>query len=557
MNKDVIYIEPEDDITDIINRLTAAQQKVVALVPPSKPSVLRSAVNIKLIAKTAQAADKAAVIVTADPGLTKLAAAANLPVAKTLQSRPVVPNADEITPTTPDEVIDETELEKAHAEELKANAEAKEKAEPDQVINSSEIEPDLDDKKKSKKDSKGKKGEDGAKKIPTFEKYRKWIIIGAIALILIIGFLIWALIFAPAANIIVSIRTTAQNFSENIAFTFDPAADDYKNGKFYLEEQKIENKAEVEMEATGKKDVGEHAKGTLTLVYYFKSSGGVSIPAGSTFSYGSLRYTTDADASITWDEDDSVCESGSSIARGCIRSTKANITAVESGEAYNIEAHNNGWAQSLDADLYVSNAAITGGTTRIVTVVSQADIDKAREKLGNDTAAEGKAKLLEGMPESLMPIESSFRQDVGDPVATPALDQEVPEGTKPKLASTTTFIMYGVDKVHLDEYIKNKSSEGLAKDQRVYASGTPFFERFLESEGNYTAKLKTTVQYGPKVTEKDILEKSKGRKNGEVQTLLKSINGVSSVKIQPSFFWVRSVPNDENRITIELRVEEL
>ena len=45
MNKDVIYIEPEDDITDIISRIKSSKQKVVALVPPKKLGIMRSAVN--------------------------------------------------------------------------------------------------------------------------------------------------------------------------------------------------------------------------------------------------------------------------------------------------------------------------------------------------------------------------------------------------------------------------------------------------------------------------------------------------------------------------------
>ena len=36
MNKDVIYIEPEDDITDIILKIENSKEKIVALVPPKK-----------------------------------------------------------------------------------------------------------------------------------------------------------------------------------------------------------------------------------------------------------------------------------------------------------------------------------------------------------------------------------------------------------------------------------------------------------------------------------------------------------------------------------------
>ena len=87
MNKDIYYIEPEDDITDIINHLKGSKQKVVALVPPKKLSVLRSAINLKLIAKTAKNLDKAVVIITLDPVLMKLSAASGLPFSKNLQSR--------------------------------------------------------------------------------------------------------------------------------------------------------------------------------------------------------------------------------------------------------------------------------------------------------------------------------------------------------------------------------------------------------------------------------------------------------------------------------------
>ena len=54
MNKDVIYVEPEDDITDIILKIEKSKEKIVALVPPKKAGVFRSVVNIKLIAKISQ-----------------------------------------------------------------------------------------------------------------------------------------------------------------------------------------------------------------------------------------------------------------------------------------------------------------------------------------------------------------------------------------------------------------------------------------------------------------------------------------------------------------------
>ena len=80
MNKDVIYIEPDDDITNIISKLESAKEKIVALVPPKKSGVLRSVVNIKLITKASSAKNKQVVFVTTDPSIVKLAATAKIPV---------------------------------------------------------------------------------------------------------------------------------------------------------------------------------------------------------------------------------------------------------------------------------------------------------------------------------------------------------------------------------------------------------------------------------------------------------------------------------------------
>ena len=105
MSKEVIYLEPEDDITDILTKLQRAEQKLVALVPPKKATILRSAVNMKLVARAAKECKKIVVIVTADPAILKMAMAAQIPVAKTLQSRPVVPTKESLASATDNEQV--------------------------------------------------------------------------------------------------------------------------------------------------------------------------------------------------------------------------------------------------------------------------------------------------------------------------------------------------------------------------------------------------------------------------------------------------------------------
>src|SRR6266496_584582 len=88
--KDVIYIDIEDDITSIIEKIKKADAKIVALVPPKRVGSLQSVVNLKLLVRAADASDHRVVLITSDKALTNLAAGISIPVAKNLQSKPEV-----------------------------------------------------------------------------------------------------------------------------------------------------------------------------------------------------------------------------------------------------------------------------------------------------------------------------------------------------------------------------------------------------------------------------------------------------------------------------------
>ena len=109
MNKDVIYIDIEDDITGIIGKVKASKEKIVALVPPKRVGVLQSAVNLKLLTKGAQSAGKRVVLITNEHSLITLAAGVKMPVAKNLQSKPEIPQLEALE-SDADEIINGADL---------------------------------------------------------------------------------------------------------------------------------------------------------------------------------------------------------------------------------------------------------------------------------------------------------------------------------------------------------------------------------------------------------------------------------------------------------------
>src|SRR3954466_5799061 len=89
--KDTIYIDVDDEITGIIDKVEGAKQKIVALVLPKRAAALQSIVNMRLLKRSADNADKNVVLITSEGALLPLAGAAGLHVAKNLQSKPVIP----------------------------------------------------------------------------------------------------------------------------------------------------------------------------------------------------------------------------------------------------------------------------------------------------------------------------------------------------------------------------------------------------------------------------------------------------------------------------------
>lgn len=565
MNKDVIYIEPEDDITDIISKIENSKEKIVALVPPKKAGILRSIVNIKLIGKAGANAKKTIVLVTTDPSIVKLAAATRLPVTKDLQTAPTVPEASvevEETATAPvAEEEDDLNDDGGEPEEKKVAEEPAEEV--------AEAEEEIKDGKKKKKEKKPKKEFKNPVINWTYnhKKITIGIGVGVVALALV---LVWALVIAPAVKITVELRTNTSNFSESVRFTDKVTEEKAEEGVFFLEARKNETQAKREFEGTGTKNVGEYARGEVVVSAYFRESGIIAVNAGSQFTTNGLTYSSSEGINISWSGDspaDCLNNGDSSlITSGCLISARVPVVAAAPGSAYNISATNQ-WTTTANVGVY-SDSAMAGGTDQTIKVVTQADVDKAMETIKNASTDDNKKKLIESIKEStegtennVFIISDSYKQTVGEPTVTPKVGEEVKEGVKPMLTVTVTDTIYIIDETKVREFITEKAK--LANNYKIYKIGDEekengglFIENFVKDDKGYAGKLKTTYISGPSVTENDIIEIVRGKGIGTAQHDLKDVDGISTIQINPSYPWVSSVPNDPERITINIEIPE-
>lgn len=553
MSKDVVYVDAEDDITDIIGKVKASREKIVAIVPPKRVGALQSAVNLKLLAKSAKTDEKQVVLITGNRAIEPLAAVAKIPVARTLQTKPEIPTVTALEDDNGEIDVIEGEKVPVGVGDLDAAVKTAKSDAPaddmdDQILSGIDL-GDQDDDEPGKKQKKSKKSK-GA--VPNFDKFRKklFLIIGGV--VVLAGLLVWAFVFAPKATITIKTKMTKQDVSEAVAFTTDQAKTDPKKGLVLVKKQQVSKKSEVEFEPTGSKKVGDKATGTIKVTNCDTASS-FTVAAGTKFTSNGLVFASTAAASVSgMTGSASTCRSsGSGAGTGSIP-----VQAAEVGEEYNLPAQ--GYtASGISGDIYLSGSAMAGGTSKTVKAVSQEDVEKAKEKLTAADETAVKKDLAKLLGSDFIMIDSSLKSDIKDPVAAPAVDQEA--AGKAKLTAETVYSAYGADKSQVKEFLIAKLNDSLNNkdEQKVYQNGADgaYFTQFVEAEGGTTARLKAVAEIGPKIDEKYVRDVSKGKRYGEVQGELESIIGVESVDVKFSFFWVATVPNNDSKITVKIESE--
>lgn len=534
MNKDVIYIDVEDDITAIISKVKASKDKIVALVPPKRIGVLQSAVNLRLLARAADQGEKHLVIITNNHALSSLAASAKLPVAKNLQSKP------EIAPIAALEVDDEDDI--IDGNDLPVGEHAKLANDDETSMDVSEsVIAGLAEPPKDGESTKPAKVKNKKAKVPDFNTFRKKLIFAGIGGALLLVFLVWAIFFAPHATIIVSAKTSDKSVNAKATATDTVTTDASKETIKAVKVAKTEDK-KVNFQATGSKNVGEKATGTVTFSSdsYSALVNGITIPAGTTLKSSSgLAFITDNSVTL-------------SVSAGNTKSTT--VTAAEQGAKYNAASGNLSGAPSSVSATF--NDPTSGGTDKIAKVVTDADVQKAKQSMVDGESATKEDELKTSLKGAKY-IEGSYKVSYAEVTSTPGVNEEAASGTA-VLSAKVTYSLYGITSSELGKFLDQYLKKELGNDnkQYVYDNGKDDaeFQDITNTDTGATLTILATAKVGPKLNEDEIRNQSLGKKGGEIQESLQTIPGVENVDVSYFPFWVNSVPDNPDKVTVQFKV---
>lgn len=548
MQKDVIYIDTEDDITAIIGKVRASDHKIVALVPPKRIGAIQSAVNLKLVQRAADQADKRLVLISSNAALTALAGSANIPVAKNLQSKPEVAEIPAIDIDDGEDVIDGSDMVATPKGPVKPNLdEAIASADDNLGTAAGSVAPVRPVRATpSGPRAAGSRGI----KIPNFDKFRKKLFLIGAAVVLLIGFLVWAIVFAPSAKITITARTSDSSLNTLVKMG-DSLTTSLRDGTVKSVTKTVKKDVSVPFTATGSKNVGDKATGTIVMqicVSDFPPSTPSSIPAGTTVTSGGNQYVTNAAATF----------SGVGYGNGCAnyKSGSVPITASNGGASYNVSSGSN-FTVSGNSGATAKGSA-SGGTDKTVQVVQQSDVDTVSNNIlsssDNDAA---KKSLQDAFGSDYVVLDGSFKSDTSAVKPSPAVGAEATDG-KGALAGSVTFSMVAVPKKELGTFLDAYFAQQIdgQNNQKVYDNGlkSVSFTNVNAVDSGFTANITTNGKIGPKIDDKSLKEYAKGKRLGEIQSYVQNINGVENVDIKFSPFWVNSAPNDVNKIHVEFKV---
>ncbi len=550
-NKETIYIDVDDEITAVIDKVKASEGKIVALVLPKRAPVLQSVVNMKLLKKAATSTKKNIVLITSEKGLLPLAGVAGLHVAKSPQSKPAIPpppvrpgDSDE----EPDEVHDDEDpqLDKAASIGVLAAAAAAQDDDTETIeLDNMAIDVPAGSAGPSKA-AKPKKAKN--LKVPNFERFRLLFILGGLALVLLAIGWYFAVVVMPRAMVTITTNTTSAVSSFDFTAATTQEELDTEAKRIPAVQKSLQKTDSEKVNATGKKDLGTKAEGTMTLKNCSNSDDPITISSGTRFSSGEFGFVSTEAVSLP--------SSSFSGGGSCTTPTRTvDVVAERAGDTYNLSART---YTSGITGVQASGSAMQGGTSRVVTVVSQKDIDDAVSAVRSRQDAQVSDELKAQFDaEELFALAETLRTGEPKVTSTPALDAEATEAT---ISVETSYQMLGIKREDLSQVIKSdvEDDESL-RGQAITNDGIDAAIMRLNNQPNEneaSISFRTSVTAGPEIDEDFIKESIRGKRRGEAEAFINGQPGVEEAIVDYSPFWVYSTPKAAGKITITIEKVE-
>ena len=368
---------------------------------------------------------------------------------------------------------------------------------------------------------------------------RKKLAIGIIPLAIILLFL-YVYLFGRSATVTLGIDAKEEDEEVNVTFSETEATnadDNVINAEFIT----VTADGKKSIATTGKKEVGDKAKGTVTL--FNSNTSGVTIPTGTVItSPNDLKFVTDKAVTIASASGDIF--SGTEPGKADVT-----VTAEKFGTSQNLPSNTKFTVDGSTSVAAKNDKAFSGGTKKEVKVVAKKDQDKLLSDLQKDLETEAKEQIKKEAENGSVVLPNFISIEYDKKTFSKDIDDEATE-----ISLTGTISYKGVSYKEGDilKFAKDKLETG--SDLEVDKDSIEANAANLKAKGNNaTGKLTIKANLVPKIDSKQLANEIKGKSAKDAIEKLNEIDEINKIDIKlfpPIPFLPERIPFSSGKIKI-------
>lgn len=294
----------------------------------------------------------------------------------------------------------------------------------------------------------------------------------------------------------------------------------------------------------GTKNVGDPARGSVTI--YNKSLSSRLFKKGTILTAKSLKFVLDEDVQVA-----SASESIGSITFG---KTEGRVTASAIGTQSNLPAGTEFAVGDVGSGTAIArnDAALTGGTSREVTIVTRADVDAFVAGM----SAELTQKAKEELSSSVEGGETLVAETITTTVTEKVFDQEIDEESD-QLHGKITVAVSGIaySDSSIESFFLDNNRLDLPDGYTLDESNTKVTLTDVEvkKDGTITADARVQALALPHIDQQSLLSGIAGKNPQEAQRYLQTIPGTGGLGMSVRFnVFKNRLPVNKNNISISI-----
>ena len=582
---DILYLEIDEEIPSVIEKLKKQPTDDVVLVVPTGAALMTSVVNVKLLKRAADKAKKRIAVVTTDPVGRHIATQVGVPVYVSVKDRrtlePPRPNKTSVEAEELDLREQPNEADNAGvpvhyyaepASELKKSgqpqpakalgfaahsvqSEPEPTPEPKKAERATEapvfrsaplpvIVPEVQAKEPVKEASKELPKDLPKQLKPNMpKKKRPWLIISPVAsFVVLVAAAIGLWYYYPKVTVDLNVATEPYEAKLSLIADSSKQFVNDSTGKTLAAEH-LQGTADSTQStpATGSKDVGTAASGTVVLQNRLGQA--VKISNGTTLVSSSISFTTTAEVTIP--AATATVDAGGNVTVILGQITVA-TNAVQPGEAGNIAKGAAFTVQGLGSTVQdkvaaTAQAAFAGGTSKVVNVVTQTDLDKAKQLATDDATSSAKGKVSGSLAGQLL-LDNASRATVAAETPSAKVGDQA-DSVSDKVTVNYEALVY--DPAAFRTAVKAQINASIPSGKMVVMNDSDQIATTVNasdwSAGTLTLQSDIKTQLSPQIDPATILPLIKGKKLAAAQAALANLSTIdhATFTLRPGWlFWL-------------------